>query len=114
MDTKTDEYQKYMRELLDKHCPEKTISVTNLDKPWMNPQLKLILRQVQRERLRHGKGGKFKEQWAKYRRLKRARIRNFQQKFFQELKATNPSMWYQKIKQLGGLDQMSRGKLKIK
>ena len=65
--------------------------------------------------MRHGKGGNFKELWAKYRRLKRARIKNYQQKFVQKLKASNPSMWYQKMKQeLGGVDQMSRGKLKIK
>ena len=57
VDEKTEEYHKYIRELLDKYCPERTICVTNLDKPWMNPQLKQLLRQVQRERLRHGKGG---------------------------------------------------------
>ena len=113
VDVKTEEFHKYIRELLDKHLPEKTITVSNLDKPWMNPQLKELLRQIQRERLKKGKGGKFKEMWSKFRRLKRSRIKNFHRQFVQELKHSDPSKWHQKMKHLGGIDHMSQGKLII-
>ena len=113
IDIKTEEYHKYIRELLDKHLPEKTVTVSNLDKPWMNPQLKELLRQTQRERLKKGKGGKFKELWSKFRRLKRSRIKNFHRQFVQELKYSDPSKWHQKMKQLGGIDQISQGRLVI-
>ena len=52
--------------------------------------------------------------WAKFRRLKRKRIRNFNADFIRELKTTDPGKWYSMMKRLGGLDQMSRGNMSIK
>ena len=46
--------------------------------------------------------------------MKRHQIKKNHKKFVQDLKNTNPAKWFQKIKQLGGLDQLSRGRLKIK
>ena len=47
---KVENFQKYLMELKDRHIPEKSVIVTSLDKHWMTPELKLLLRQVQRER----------------------------------------------------------------
>ena len=69
---KTSEFHKYMRNLLDKYFPEKTVTMTNLDKYWLTPEMKQLLRQVQRTRLKEGKSPKFKKLWAKFRKLKRA------------------------------------------
>ena len=107
-DLKTEMFHTYIRTLLDKHLPEKRVTMTNLDKPWMNPELKQLLRQVQRERLRNGKNGRFKKLWSKFRRLKRHRIKNQTQEVVEELKTTEPGKWYSKIKKLGGLDRHSR------
>ena len=106
-------FHNYLRHLLDKYFPEKTVTISNLDKFWITPQLKQLLRQVQRERIKHGKGGKFKKMWAKFRRLKRKRIRDFNSDFVTELKTTKPGKWYSMMKRLGGLDQMSHGRLTI-
>ena len=111
---KVSQFHKYLRHLLDKYFPEKSVTISNLDKPWITRQLKQLLRQVQRERIKHGKGGKFKKMWSKFRRLKRKRIKNFNADFITELKTTNPSKWYSMMKRLGGLDQMSRGNMSIK
>ena len=46
--------------------------------------------------------------------MKRKQIKKFHSDFVEELKTTNPSKWYKKMQQLGGLDQMNRGKLFIK
>ena len=79
----------------------------------MNPELKQLLRQVQRERLNKGKNGKFKQLWAKFRRLKRAQIKKFHKNFVEELKTTSPGKWYSMIKKLGGIDQMNHNRLEV-
>jgi hypothetical protein len=75
IDKKVESFHTVLQFLLDKYFPEKSVTVSNLDKTWMTPQLKQLLRQVQCERLKHGKGGRFKNLWAKFRQLKRARIK---------------------------------------
>ena len=111
--TKVELFQSYIMKLKDKFFPEKVVTVSSLDKQWMNPELKVLLRQVQRERLKNGKGGKFKSLWSKFRRLKRGQIKKFTTNVVKEMKVTNPSKWYQMMKKLGGLDQMARGRLEI-
>jgi hypothetical protein len=59
-------FHNYLLYLLDKYFPEKSVTISNLDKTWMTPGLKQLLRQVQRERVQNGKGGKFKKLWAKF------------------------------------------------
>ena len=114
VDQRTEHFHKFLQKLLNKYFPEKSVSISSLDKQWMTPQLKQILRQAQRERLTKGKCKKFKELWAKFRKLKRKQIKNFHKVFVEDLKLTDPSKWYKKMQQLGGLDQMNRGKLFIK
>ena len=110
LDEKVDYYHKYVRSLLDKHFPEKTVKMTNLDKFWITPQLKQLLRQAQRERILNGKSSRFKKLWNKFRSQKRSRIKNFNQEFVEELKQTEPGKWYSMMKKLGGLESMdSRG-----
>ena len=53
--TKVELFQSYIMKLKDKFFPEKVVTVSSLDKQWMNPELKVLLRQVQRERLKNGK-----------------------------------------------------------
>ena len=114
IDKKVESFHTFLQFLLDKYFPEKSVTVSNLDKTLMTPQLKQLLCQVHRERPKYGKGGRFKKLWAKFRRLKRARIKNFNSDFLEELKTTNPGKWYVMMKRLGGLDQMNRGRLEIK
>ena len=111
---KVEAYHNYQRKILAKYFPEKTVTISNLDKFWMTPELKKLLREVQRERLRKGKGGNFKQLWAKFRRLKRVQIKTFHKKFVAELKTTSPGKWYSMMKKLGGLDQMTQGRLEVK
>ena len=111
---KTTEFHKYMRYLLDKYFPEKTVTMTNLDKHWMTPDLKQLLRQVQRTRLIEGKSSKFKRLWSKFRRLKRFKIKTLRNKMVNELKEGDSGQWYSIMRKFGGIDQMSRQELRIK
>ena len=44
---KVDNFHFTLREKLDKKFPIKTIKISNLDKKWFNPSLKLLHRKVQ-------------------------------------------------------------------
>ena len=100
VNVKTELYHKYQRDMLDKYFPEKTVTISSLDKSWMTPELKQLLRQVQRERLAKGKSDQFKKLWAIFCRRKRGEIKSFHHKFVMELKQTNPGNWYSMMKKM--------------
>ena len=113
-DLKASNYHKYIRSLLDKYFPEKTVTMTNLDKWWITPEIKQLLRQAQRVRVKEGRSEKFKKLWSKFKKLKRTKIVSLRTKMVQELKEADSSKWYSIMRKFGGLDKMTRGKLKIK
>ena len=93
--------------------PEKTVVMTNLDKCWMTPELKQLLRQTQRERLRHGNSKNFRKMRAKFRRLKKKKINTNTENVVNELKVSAPGKWHSVIKKMGGVDQMAAGRLEV-
>ena len=107
-DQKADNYHKYLRNLLDKHFPEKTVTMTNLDKYWMTPEIKQLLRQAQRTRIVEGRSEKFKKLWLRFRKMKQKQIVSFRTKMVGELKNSDAGKWYSVMKKFGGLDQMTR------
>ena len=107
IDEKVNMFHKYLRDLLDKHFPEKSITISSLDKKWMSPDLKNLLRKRQREFVKHRKSNKWKKLNKKFKKLKRKTIKNFYSNFTTELKETNPSRWYEMAKKIGALDQMN-------
>ena len=77
VNTKVQLFHTYIRYLLDKYFPLKYVTVSNLDKEWMNPELKSLLRKVQREFFKHGKSERYKHLKNKFRRQKRRSIKTF-------------------------------------
>ena len=114
VNTKVQLFHTYIRYLLDKYFPLKYVTVSNLDKEWMNPELKSLLRKVQREFFKHGKSERYKHLKNKFRRQKRRSIKTFYSKFVNELKSAQPGKWFQMAKRLGGGDQLNMGRLEIK
>ena len=112
-DEKVEIFHKYLRTMLDKYFPEKTINVTSLDKEWLSPALKLLLRQAQREMFKNGKSKKYKTLRNKFRRNKRNTIKSFYKNFVEELKQSKPSKYFQMLKKLGGTEQRISGKIEI-
>ena len=102
---KVEMFHNHITTLLNKHLPEKIVTMSSLDKKWMTPDLKQLLRQVQRERLLKGKSLKFKKLWSKFRRLKRSKIKSNTKEVVEELKEAAPGKWYQIMKKMGGVDQ---------
>ena len=58
IDSKVERFHNFIRKTLDKHLPEKSVTISSLDKPWMTPEMKRLLRKVQQERLQKGKSSK--------------------------------------------------------
>ena len=112
VNTKADNFHSFMINTLDKHLPEKCVTMTNLDKPWMTPKMKDTLRKMQKERMKKGNCQRYKQLWATFRRLKRSRIKTNTENVVEELKEAAPGKWHRIMKRLGGLDQ-STGRLEV-
>ena len=112
IEAKVENFHNYITSKVDQYFPEKKVFMSNMDKYWTTPELKQLLRRVQRERLDNGKSEVFKSLWSKCRRKKRSTIRNFNENNVKELKNTAPSRWYKMLKKMGGLD-VQAGKLEI-
>ena len=61
IDKKVENFHKYIVDKVDQYFPEKKVFMTNMDKYWMTPELKQLLRKAQRERLKNGKSDLFKK-----------------------------------------------------
>ena len=113
VDSKVENFHGYIRSLLDKHFPEKDVRISNLDKKWMSPNLKILHRKIQREFVKHRKSKKWRELNKKFKKLKRKAIQSFYKNFVTNLKKTNPGKWYQMAKKIGAVDQMNSGEVKV-
>ena len=87
--------------------------MTNLDRDWMSPELKNLHRAMQREFYKRRKSVKYKELKSKFKKLKRKTVKNFYSNFVSDLKKSDPAKWYSMAKQIGAVDKMSRGDIKV-
>ena len=107
IDLKVHNFHTTLRSKLEKHFPEKIVQISSLDKKWMNPSLKALHRQVQREFYKNRQSNKWRKLRGKFRRKKRKAVKSFYSKFVTELKQTDPGAWYRMAKRIGAIDQMN-------
>ena len=84
-------FHNFLRTKIDKYFPEKITHLSNLDRKWMDPLLKQLHRAMQREFYRHRKSEKILQLRAKFRKLKRKKVKNFYSTFVSELKLSDPA-----------------------
>ena len=106
-------FHDFLRTNLDKFFPEKITQMSNLDKRWMDPQLKHLHRDMQREFYRNRKSKKYVKLRAKFRKLKRKNVKMFYSNFVSELKLSSPAKWYSMAKKIGAVDPMTDGEVKV-
>ena len=106
-------FHSYLNYMLNRHFPEKVISISNLDKNFMTPKLKILHRQMQRELYRNGKTEKFRKMRRKFKKAKRTSTSQYFDKFIHNLKTANTKKWFQQMKHFGGLNKINSGKLHI-
>ena len=97
-DEQAEIFHTYLRSQMDIYFPEKIIKMSNLDRKWMSPTLKILHRRMQREFFRHRKSEKFKRLKTKFKRMKRKSLRTFYSDFVTDLKLSDPGKWHKMAK----------------
>ena len=111
---KVQNFHRIIRAMLEKHFPEKSVKISNLDKKWFTPELKQLHRKMQREYFKKRISPKWLKLKKSFKKLKRKSIKSFYSGFVNELKSTNPAKWYQMAKRIGALDNaMNEGEVKV-
>ena len=113
VDVKVRNFHDTIRKWLNQFFPEKSVKISSLDKKWMTPYLKLLLRKKQREFLRHRKSDKWRTLDRKFKKLKRKAVKNFYSHFVSDLKQSNPGKWYEMARRLGSVDQINGGQVAV-
>ena len=109
IDKKVNNLHATLRTKLDEIFPEKTVMVSYLDRKWMSPKLKNLLRKTKREFYINKKSPKWKKLKKKYKKLKRNTVQNFYSNFVSEMKVSNPAKWYSMAKRLGAEQTHNNG-----
>ena len=113
LDKKVENFHNIITSILNTHFPEKNITISSLDKKWMTPQIKQVLRKMQSEYFSKGKTGRWRKLKSKFRKLKRKSVRAYFSRFVTQIKDTDKHRFYTKVKQIGGLNPTGNGELEI-
>mgnify|MGYP000167893464 CR=1 FL=1 len=91
IDTKAYYFLTTIIDLCNKHFPEKTLKISDLDKKWITPHLKCLPRKIRAEFFRNRKSPKWKILKREWKYKKNIAVRQFHTKFVTELKSTKGS-----------------------
>ena len=105
INTKVETLNKMLLENYQKHFPVKTSKVSTDDSPWCTDKLKHLKRLKCREFNKH----RSSEKWQRLNKVYKTAITNAKTKFYKDiikdLKLSNPSQWYSKLKRICSFDQ---------
>ncbi len=107
IDEKTRNFHNTIRSKYEEFFPEKSITVSPLDKPWMTPELKRINRKMKQEFWRNRKSPLWKTLKKKFLTVKKANCKRFYTRIFDEALNSSPSRWYSLVKKIGLQDVKS-------
>ena len=94
------ELEKIMNENVERIFPTKEVKLYDDDKEWMTEELRKLRRQKSREYSRHQKSTKWLEMQRKFVDLKAVNTKKYMENEIEELKTSNPSQFYRRIKTL--------------
>ena len=98
---------------LKKHFKVKHVKMSNLDKEWFSPALKHMKSEMLNELLKHGETDKWNDLRRKYRRCRRAAVREHYRRFTDVMCYHEPSKFYKIAKQIGTGNKSQEGNLNI-
>ena len=93
-------FESELLESLNRFLPEKNMTFSSDDRPWMTPELKNLERKRKRQFQKHRKSPK----WKFDEKSNQAKI-NYYQNIIEDLKISNPGQWYSKFKRIASHDQ---------
>ena len=91
---------------IDLHLPLKQLKITDDDQPWVTNEIKSLKRKKTREYWKNGRSDKWLQLKTKYDSECAKEKGQFYSKFVEDLKTSNPSQWYSKLKRLCAYDQV--------
>ena len=98
-------FQDILLEKYYHYFPEKSIKIFPDDKPWITSGIKSLDRRRKREWRKRGKSLKFKEINNLYMKISKNEKKKYSEKIVNNLKSSNPSQWYSKIKRMSSHGQ---------
>ena len=97
--------QDTLLKMVDKFLPEKVSKFTSVDQVWITSEIKEIGRQKRREYHKHRKSSKWKKLDILFKKKCKAAKHLYYTNIVNDLKISNPSQWYSKLKRMTSHDQ---------
>ena len=88
-------------DLVDRHFPVKTITVTDADQPWVTKNLKSLKRARMREYCRHGKSVKYFDLKNMFTVKQKEAVKHYTDKIVNEVKNGTKTSGYKALRKLG-------------
>ena len=101
-DKKAQIFQEMLVAEFQKVFPPKTIKVCQEDKPWFSKSLKILDRKRKREFSKNHKSDKWQKLNEEFKQKCVAEKADYYSKIVHDLKVSNPSQWYSKVKRMSG------------
>ena len=103
--SKAEVFQTELLSALNKFLPEKNMTFSSDDQPWMTPELKNLDRKRKRQFQKHRKSEKWHFLNTKFEEKVGLAKSNFYKNMIQDLKVSNPAQWYSKFKRMSSHNQ---------
>ena len=98
---------------IDEIFPLKISKFTSDDKPWVTREIKQLDRKCKREFFKNQKSQKWQELRQKFKEKCNKAKESYYKNMVEDLKESNPSQWYAKIKRMGGLPDDRSGNILV-
>ena len=106
-------FEEIIMQMVNFHFPEKSFKVKKNDKPWVDAHLLRIDRQRKREYNKN----KRSEKWLKLNEQFLERADRLKKEYYknrvEDLKTSNTSQWYSKLKRMSSLDQTKEDEIEV-
>ena len=103
--SKAEIFQTELLETLNKCLPEKMMTFSSDDQPWMTPELKNLDRKRKRQFQKHRKSERWHFLNSKFEEKCNLVKSNYYKNMIEDLKISNPGQWYSKFKRISSHDQ---------
>ena len=94
---------KMLLEKLNEFLLEKMFKISSEDKVWMTQDLKILDRKCKREYYKNQKSQKWQDLYSRFKLKCKEAKEKYYTNIVQDLKESNISQWYSKVKRMGGV-----------
>ena len=105
VDKKSEIFQNMLLQKLDEYLPVKKRRVCTVDQPFCTEEMKRLKRLKSREYSKHRRSIKWRDLDLRYKREVTSAKRKYYKNIIKDLKTSNTSQWYSKLKRLCSYDQ---------